>query len=443
MARREEFSPSTAEDTTTRPARAGLAARAAETTLTPETALLTDTGRVSTGGTCWSPGKAEHALVKAIVSGLPSATTCVRVCNKFITSRARARRSRGHSQILSFLTPASCGSAATQQHLVWAMALSQPQRRAAWPHLHAARSTRRAGQGARSSPLRGPVLCESSASRTQASDPLLVAAHSRSAASCSRSSVQTSAPLLAGALAVALVCCPESALALVEEPSLLSDFSVKFLGSSVDHRWIVEAVVLGQTVGFVGSVIAGLQARKTGKQVVALNARLREVNKTLRERARAPTAPPAEDASPLSVELISLLRQGKQLLKLREGAAARDKFQAALALARTVSGDELSEPWKAVRKSLRGLAAASQLLGDTDAALRNMREVLSLSAAAEDTAGQADAMGVIADLHTERGELDEAGLWCVFPPPHRHSVCRLTPRCAALSIRYDKYISLL
>ena len=58
MARREEFSPSTAEDTTTRPARAGLAARAAETTLTPETALLTDeTERVSTRGKHWSPGR--------------------------------------------------------------------------------------------------------------------------------------------------------------------------------------------------------------------------------------------------------------------------------------------------------------------------------------------------------------------------------------------------
>ena len=238
--------------------------------------------------------------------------------------------------------------------------------------------------------------------------------------------LQTSTPLspalvvASGLLSLGALAFPGSVAALTssldslqEEPSLLSDFSVRFLGWSVDHRILIEAVLVGLTVGLVGSVVAGLQAKRTGEQVKLLNERLREVNKMLRERARVSTPPADDDASALAVEVIGLLRQGKQLLKQREGAAAREKFEAALALARDGNGDaagQLTAPWKAVRKSLRGLAAASQLLGDTEAALRNMREVLALSAAADDSAGQADAVGVIADLHTQRGELDEAGV---------------------------------
>jgi hypothetical protein len=217
---------------------------------------------------------------------------------------------------------------------------------------------------------------------------------------------------------------------------------VQFLGLKVDHRVIVEWVVAGQTVGFMGSLIAGWYAADRKKEVESLNTRLVAVNKQLREQARstqagayapaggagasaAPAAassangaaangngkaPAADDSSPEAQEIIATLRSGKSLLKMRDGKAARGHFQRALALARDV-GTGLETPWKAERKALRGLGAAAQLLGESDAALGFMTQVLDISEREGDSSGVADAMGVIADIYTEKGELDKAGLW--------------------------------
>jgi tetratricopeptide (TPR) repeat protein len=220
----------------------------------------------------------------------------------------------------------------------------------------------------------------------------------------------------------------------------------------VDHKVIVEWVVLGQTVGFIGSVIGarcalrprgraqrpethsragGLNARARKQEVESLNKRLMAVNKQLREQAREQSRQASASTanggsaggSEFATEVISLLRAGKALLKQRDGAAARDKFSLALSLARggasaadsplnsmegPLSG-ELAEPWKAQRKALRGLGAACTLMGDNDAALAHMQDVLALSEVMGDAPAIADALGVIADLYTDKGDLDKAG----------------------------------
>jgi hypothetical protein len=221
---------------------------------------------------------------------------------------------------------------------------------------------------------------------------------------------------------------------------------VQFLGVKVDHRVIVEWVVAGQTVGFVGSLVAGWYARDRKKEVESLNVRLVAVNKQLREQARvaqagayAPSPPAgaassngasasassasssasasasavgaADDSSPAAQEVISTLRTGKALLKMRDGKAARGHFERALFLTRAPSSG-LETPWKAERKALRGLGAACSLLKEHDAALGFMREVLDMSERMGDNTGVADAMGVIADIYTGARALKRACLAC-------------------------------
>ena len=199
----------------------------------------------------------------------------------------------------------------------------------------------------------------------------------------------------------------------------------------VDHRVIVEWVVAGQTIGFVGALVGGWYAADRKKEVEKLNARLVAVNKQLREQARttkagtyapegltsssngngagtgagaaaaaAKAAHANDDSSPAAQEVISTLRTGKGMLKMRDGKAARGHFERALVLCRDPASG-LETPWKAERKALRGLGAAAQLLGEQDAALALMKQVLDLSEKMGDTSGVADALGVIADIYTE------------------------------------------
>ncbi len=212
---------------------------------------------------------------------------------------------------------------------------------------------------------------------------------------------------------------------------------MRFLGLKVDHRVIVEWVVAGQTIGFVGSAVAGYSARKRKEEVEVLNSRLVAVNKQLREMARASqagmysaeasklpqhapvaasaaaapaAAPAAEPQSDAAADILSTLRAGKSLLKMRDGKGAKAHFERALELTRE-RATVLEAPWKAQRKALRGLGAAAQLLGDNDGALTYMKEVLAMSETMGDNTGVADAMGVIADIYTDKGDLDNAGKW--------------------------------
>ena len=211
------------------------------------------------------------------------------------------------------------------------------------------------------------------------------------------------------------------------------------MGVKVDHRVIVEWVVIGQTIGFVGSLIGGWYAADRKKEVERLNTRLVAVNKQLREQARVTQAGVyspdgvssassngngtgtkkapnknnallADDSSPAAQEIIVTLRSGKAALKSRDGAGAQKLFERALTLCRDPACG-LETPWKAERKALRGLGAAAQLLKQYELALGHMMQVLAISEKHGDTTGQADAIGVIADIHTEAGDLEKAGEW--------------------------------
>lgn len=89
---------------------------------------------------------------------------------------------------------------------------------------------------------------------------------------------------------------------------------------------------------------------------------------------------------------------------MRDSATARAEFEAALKIARS-GASELEAPWKAERKALRGLGAAHQQLGDYPKALDAMMEVLRISEKMEDHSGVADAIGVIADIYTDKGDV--------------------------------------
>lgn len=64
------------------------------------------------------------------------------------------------------------------------------------------------------------------------------------------------------------------------------DFTVKFAGLEVDHKYLVGALIVGQGIGFLGSVVGGNEARKKGDQIKTLNASLLKVNAELRREMR-------------------------------------------------------------------------------------------------------------------------------------------------------------
>lgn len=204
---------------------------------------------------------------------------------------------------------------------------------------------------------------------------------------------------------------------------------VKFLGQKVDHRVIVEWVVAGQTVGFIGAAVTGLSLRERKREVEELNTRLVQVNKQLREKARSSQtalqhatsggsseegdsagAASAVPDDPTTEKVLTTLRAAKSMLKLRDSTGAKAQFEQALALVQQHEAS-LESPWKAKRKALRGLGAACQQLGDHDAALRHLQQVLYISEEHGDVSGAADAIGVIADCYTDKGDLDNAGKW--------------------------------
>jgi tetratricopeptide (TPR) repeat protein len=126
-------------------------------------------------------------------------------------------------------------------------------------------------------------------------------------------------------------------------------------------------------------------------------------------RSSAPEAPQSAvvslDDEEVSAELracVSALREGKRLLKERQGPAAMVRFEKALMLAEAL-GDKVHE-----KRAVRGLAAAARLNGDRRGAIGHLRRVLALSDEAGEHVGDADACGNIADLYTELGQFERA-----------------------------------
>ena len=68
------------------------------------------------------------------------------------------------------------------------------------------------------------------------------------------------------------------------------------------------------------------------------------------------------------------------------------------------SGDKVLE-----RRAVRGLAVARRAQGDRAGAIADLQAVLALSKAMGEHTGDTDALGAIADLYTELGDLERAG----------------------------------
>ena len=105
-------------------------------------------------------------------------------------------------------------------------------------------------------------------------------------------------------------------------------------------------------------------------------------------------------------ELKEALRGGRRLLTEGDEQSYRESeklFEKALMLSRMV-GDVVQ-----VRRAVRGLAASKRGLGDRKGAIQNLKEVLEMRQLVGDAAGDTDALGNIADLYTEIGDLENAG----------------------------------
>ncbi len=68
------------------------------------------------------------------------------------------------------------------------------------------------------------------------------------------------------------------------------------------------------------------------------------------------------------------------------------------------SGDKCLE-----RRAVRGLAVARRAQGDRAGAIADLQSVLEISKAMGEFTGDTDALGAIADLYTELGDLEKAG----------------------------------
>ena len=125
-----------------------------------------------------------------------------------------------------------------------------------------------------------------------------------------------------------------------------------------------------------------------------------------RAAAEAAGAAPAPAESATDAELKRALRDGRALLKEETEPAFKrslELFEKALTLARMV-GDTTQ-----TRRATRGLAASKRGLGDRKGAISHLKEVLEMRRTVGDAAGDTDALGAIADIYTELGDLENAG----------------------------------
>lgn len=203
------------------------------------------------------------------------------------------------------------------------------------------------------------------------------------------------------------------------DPIFNEKFDVKFAGVEVDHKDLIGALVVGQTVGFIGSIIGGSEARKRRMEVERLNESLLKLNQEMRSQLRdnkvgvytpgrvATAGAPGKEGDQLVQDTITALRKGKQLLKSKDAQVALKCFEEALALLKK-NPAAFKEPWRATRKAWRGVGSAKNRLGDYAGALAAMQEVLRLSEENRDPAARSDALGAIADLYTEMNKLEDA-----------------------------------
>jgi len=224
----------------------------------------------------------------------------------------------------------------------------------------------------------------------------------------------------------------------------------------------IDVVGITEAVALVGAVGAGLTSNARKAEIAELNEKLRTINVTLRQQVRdgqaaasrsgsggiypdgggvgkgartgsaslannvvdtsnndqpmdsldaedelASAGAGTKDFNSESVrELKEALRGGRRLLTEGDENSFREAeklFEKALMLSRMV-GDVVQ-----VRRAVRGLAASKRGRNDYKGAIAGLKEVLSISEQLGDHVGDADALGSIADMYTEMGDLENAG----------------------------------
>ena len=211
----------------------------------------------------------------------------------------------------------------------------------------------------------------------------------------------------------------------------------------------VDVVGITELVLVVGAITGGISARVRKRELETLNSKLRLINVQLREQARSgviyapgltyapplrqPQATPvsesegrltgtAEAEAPASADRANgngsvspgpscdvrdaareSLKKGKNLLSQKDAAKAMVYFNKGAMLARQ-RGDMVL-----LRRARRGLAACKRMQGDIPGAIRHLERVLEMSREMGDYTGDTDALGSLADLYSDIGDLESAG----------------------------------
>ena len=231
----------------------------------------------------------------------------------------------------------------------------------------------------------------------------------------------------------------------------------------------VDIVGITEAVALVGALVGGVSARQRKDELEEVNDKLRQINLNLRQQARSGTvyapglnyAPPVEleqravriqddlapsesaesapsaEAAPASAaaaaagqpvdvetEIRQCLREGRNKLKESSSKAARETASSAGGGTTVASAANttamvlfkkallLSKQHKSPileRRARRGLAVARRQHGDRKGAVVDLLAVLEISDRIGEHTGDTDALGAIADLYTEQGDLENAG----------------------------------
>ena len=208
----------------------------------------------------------------------------------------------------------------------------------------------------------------------------------------------------------------------------------------------VDIVGITEFLALIGASASGIRARRQKVEVDELNEKLRAINQSLTTRSKrnpagmgaalgytgAQMAETPVD-SPMSASMDEAatkdggasnagkkvsddstddseydetrvnLKKGRKFLRAKSYQEAISSFEKALALSR-MNGDRMK-----MRRAVRGLGATKKAMGDLSEAIKCMKEVLEISEAMKDYTGDMDAVGSIADIYTELGDLENAG----------------------------------
>jgi tetratricopeptide (TPR) repeat protein len=81
------------------------------------------------------------------------------------------------------------------------------------------------------------------------------------------------------------------------------------------------------------------------------------------------------------------------------------RFEKALLMSQKLGEKQLQ------RRATRGMAAASRMQGNSQQAIKYLKQVLDLSKQMDEYTGDADAYGSIADIYADLGDFDKAATY--------------------------------